>query len=443
MVANLAIYTVVHQPRRLKFPAQPIPYGASSEDIARCLFDERLNEQCFHQVARECYYPAAQVFLELVRNEGLKLCMGVPLSFVQQAQVWEPALLELFRELIAEPNVELIGVEPCYSYLFLLDLPAFVKEMQRMSDELYTVFGKRPRVTDTTSLCMSAPLYDALDEAGFQGVFVDGSSAMLGWRQATYLYRNGDEGTYTLPPVTPKKIRQATPAAPYLLCRHQALSDDVAVRFSNQDWSEFPLYADTYAEWIARTPGDLVVLGWDFEVFGIRQSIDSGILSFLRALPEQLARRNIVTCTASELIEQYQTQAYYLPLSVYPSARDFLPDTRASQQLFYLMHSLYGVAKLTEKPELLELAHWLAQADHFLYSPRDMLAPVPRLKHYDTVQEQKQIYLNALHAMEPYLPARLSRRMEKRRRASKASKETATKRKQKSVPGKRIKTSMR
>ena len=52
MVADLAIYMVVHQPRRLKLPAQPIPRRASIEDITRCLFDERLNERYFHKVAR-------------------------------------------------------------------------------------------------------------------------------------------------------------------------------------------------------------------------------------------------------------------------------------------------------------------------------------------------------------------------------------------------------
>ena len=45
MVADVAIYTVVHQPRRLKLPAQPIPRGASVADIFHCVFDERMNER--------------------------------------------------------------------------------------------------------------------------------------------------------------------------------------------------------------------------------------------------------------------------------------------------------------------------------------------------------------------------------------------------------------
>src|SRR2546421_1488972 len=179
MVAELAIYTVVHQPRRLKLPAQPIPRGASAEDIARCLFDERMNEHIFHKVAQYSYYPSVRLFLELVRQE-MKLAIGFSLSFVRQASAWDPQLLDLFRELVAEDNVELIGVEPYHSFLFLLDLPAFIHRMQEMVRDLELIFGKRPVVTDTTEMCMSATVYNALDMAGFQGVVMDGRPWVMG-----------------------------------------------------------------------------------------------------------------------------------------------------------------------------------------------------------------------------------------------------------------------
>src|SRR5579864_8821969 len=145
MVSDLAIYTVVHQPRRLKLPAQPIPRGASIADMYHCIFDERMNERYFHKVAQSSYHPAARLFLDLVR-QGLHLSIGFSLSFVHQAEQWDPALLDLFRELVAEENVELIGVEPYHSFLFLLDLPMFVLRMQWMANELERIFGKRPQV---------------------------------------------------------------------------------------------------------------------------------------------------------------------------------------------------------------------------------------------------------------------------------------------------------
>src|SRR5579872_4131248 len=199
MVADLAIYTVVHQPRRLKLPAQPIPRGASVADIFHCVFDERMNERYFKKVAQTSYYPATRLFLELVRQKGMQLSIGFSLSFVRQAAQWEPALLELMRELVAEENVELIGVEPYHSFLFLLDLPLFVLRMQEMANELEQIFGKRPTVTDTTEMCMSSTVYDALDTAGFRGTVMDGRSRVMGWRESTHLYRYGDETPLSLP----------------------------------------------------------------------------------------------------------------------------------------------------------------------------------------------------------------------------------------------------
>ncbi|MGZ6390715.1 MAG: glycoside hydrolase family 57 protein, partial [Ktedonobacterales bacterium] len=135
MATEVVIYTVVHQPRRIKLPAQPIPSGATVEDIVRCVFDERMNERYFRKVANTCYYPATEQFLKLVRS-GMKLSIGFSVSFLRQAQQWDPALLALFQELVAEPNVELIGVEPYHSFVFLLDMPLFIERMHWMRDEL-------------------------------------------------------------------------------------------------------------------------------------------------------------------------------------------------------------------------------------------------------------------------------------------------------------------
>ena len=130
MARNIAMYVVAHQPRRLKLPAQPIPQGASVEEITHCLFDEALNERYFRKAAAQCYYPATARFLQLARH-GLKLAIGFSLSLLRQAERWEPALIDQFKTLVAEPNVELIGVEPYHSFIFLLDLPLFVERMRR------------------------------------------------------------------------------------------------------------------------------------------------------------------------------------------------------------------------------------------------------------------------------------------------------------------------
>lgn len=449
MVADLAIYTVVHQPRRLKLPAQPIPRGASIEDIYHCLFDEHMNERYFRKVAQYSYHPAVRMFLDLVR-QGMHLSIGFSLSFLRQAESWDPGLLDLFRELVAEEHVEIIGVEPYHSFLFLLDLPTFVTRMRWMADEIERIFGKRPFVTDTTEMCMSATLYDALDTAGFSGAVMDGRDWVMGWREKTHLYTYSDEGPY------PAEVRNALLATrggrrsprkqvsgsehengPYLLTRHFDLSDDVGYRFSNTDWSGYPLHADTYADWIARTWGDFVFLGWDFETFGEHHRVDSGIFEFMRALPVELAKRGVTFRTPGELIERCSATgcAYHLPLPVFPTTwagsggMEFFLGNTAQQTIFQLMGYVYGMAKLTENPDLLDLAMWLSQSDNLhliqwygrggseaevsaYFTPDEWWSLGPE----GVIHEQQQVYINALLAMEAYLPARLIR--ESRRKSA-------------------------
>ena len=442
MVVDVALYTLVHQPRRLKLPAQPIPRYASIEDITRCLFDERLNEHYFHQVAWSSYYPGVRLLLELVRDQGMRLGLGLTLSFVRQTERWEPALLDLFRELVAQESVELVGVDPYHSLHCLLDPPAFAGHMQWMAVEMEHLFGKRPLVTDTTEMCQSASIYDALDAAGFRGAFVDGDPRILDWRASTYLYRYDDEHPYPpeiQPPSAARSARAhgATPAARtrnqgdlpnkdglFLLARHQQLSADVGLRFSNNAWAGYPLYADAYARWIARVAGDFVLLNWDFESMGARHAASTGIFDFVRALPADLERQGVTLRTPHEIIERYSGErAYHLPLPVHPPAWSELLGLEGSagagpqRDLFQLLRDVYHLARLTEDPALLELALWLAQSDHFRlsqgrhYQFSANLAPQEwwRLGPTEIVREQKQVYLNVLSALEPYLPARLWR----------------------------------
>jgi alpha-amylase len=445
MVADLAIYTVVHQPRRLKLPAQFIPRGASIEDITHCLFDEQMNEHYFRKVAQYCYYPTTRMFIDLVRH-GMKLSIGFSLSFIRQAQMWDPVLLDLFRELVAEENVELIGVEPYHSFLFLLDLPAFILRMQEMAHDLELIFGKRPVVTDTTEMCMSATLYNALDMAGFQGAVMDGRPWVMGWRESTHLYHYGDDGPYALPIGDNKKSLRTSLRSrsrrdgfeldhqpPSLLTRHLGLSDDVGYRFSDRSWGGFPLYADTYADWLAHTRGDMLMLGWDYETFGEHHRVDSGIFDFMRSLPSELTRRGVATYTASELIERHQSHRYHLPLPVYPTTwagsggMEFFLGNEAQQHILQLMNQVYGMAKITENPALIDLAAWLAQSDNLhLIQWYGRSGPEAEVSAYFTpdewwalgpngiIHEQQQVYHNTLRAMEPYLPTRLLRQPDQR-----------------------------
>ena len=412
MATEVVVYTVVHQPRRIKLPAQPIPAGASVEDIVRCVFDERMNERYFRKVANTSYYPATDMFLRLVRG-GMKLAIGFSVSFLRQAEMWDPALLGQFQQLVAHPNVELIGVEPYHSFAFLLDMPLFVERMRWMNGEMERVFGRRPRITDTTEMCMSASIYDALDQAGYDAALLDGRPWVMGWREPTHLYHYGGR--------------------PRLFCRHLDLSDDVGYRFSNRTWDNFPLYAEDYASWLRAAWGEFVFIGWDFETFGEHHWRDTGIFDFMERLPHELAKRGVGFMTPGETLARWGRDAFHMPLPVFPTTwagsggMEFFLGNAAQQAVFQLMIHTLAVARLTGQPELLDLALWLAQSDNLhLIQWFGRTGPEAEVSAYFTprewwdigpngiIVEQQRVYENVLRAMEHYLPGRAGARPRRR-----------------------------
>ncbi len=404
MVEEVAIYLVVHQPRRIKLPAQLIPQGASVEDIEKCLFDERLNQHYFDKVTRYCYIPATDKFLELV-EKGMKISISFSVSFLEQAMKWgEREVLPRFRELVGHPNVELIGMEPYHSFIFLWDIDMFVKRMEWARNYLTQLLSKKPTVSDTTEMYLSNHVYFALQKAGFEATFMDGRPWVLGWREATYLYNYSQS-----------KLK--------ILVRHHSLSDDVGYRFSNRHWSHYPLTADTYATWIQQTRGDFVFLGWDYETFGEHHSVYSGIFDFLEWLPVEFKKRGISFATPSQLVQKYASSAHDLPLPEFGSTwagsggMEFFLGNPAQQAILRLMMNVYNKAKLTGNEKLVDIALWLAQSDnlHLIQWYGGGGGSEAAVSQYFTPQEwfqlspdgiiwhQQQVYKNAIRAMDYYI----------------------------------------
>ncbi len=408
MAKHLVIYTLAHQPHRLKLPAQPIPVGAASDDIARCIFDPRMDQHYFHRAAGRCYHPAIAAFRTFLEQGG-KLCFGMSGTFLDQVLAWDRTLADELRGLVGDPRCELIGVEPEHSFIFYLDVRRFITGMAAFGERLRKEFGKRPTVADTTEMFMSNDLYYALGAAGMRGGLFDGRSWVLDWRRPTHLYRHHIEVG--------------------LLGRHTDLSDDVGYRFSNRSWSGWPLLASNWAEWVAAAEGDFVFVGWDFETFGEHHWHNTGIFEFIAALPGELARCGVECLTASEAIDRFLPTAFDLPLSAFPStwAGDggvgFFLGNPVQQALFQLMHHAYNKAVLTEDPALIDLAIKLTQSDvlHLTqwfgrsgdaaevsayFTPQEWWALGPDR----IVWEVQQVFKNFIDACDPAADAAIRRR---------------------------------
>ncbi len=359
---DVVVFALIHQPRRLRLPAPPPPLGASAATLEPILFDDALNERYFRRVAERCYYPATARFREMV-DEGFRLALAISGSFLEQAARWDVALLDRLRELARHPHVELVAIDPAHSLLPLWDIGAFADRTRRGADDLGRVFGERPVVASTAEMLMSDTIYHALDQAGFQAAFLDGRPRVLEWRMPAYLYHHG-RGRMKL------------------FARHHQLSDDVGYRFVHRGWSEWPLLADRYVSWLARHPGRLVVIGWDYEMFGEHLAPETGIFAFLQALPAEARRQGVTFRTPSEVLARYGAESFDLPLPALPvtwagnGTLDFFLSNDAQWTVFQLIMQAYHRARLAGDPALLDLAFTLAQSDN-LYELRWLSAGGP------------------------------------------------------------------
>jgi alpha-amylase len=197
---------------------------------------------------------------------------------------------------------------------------------------------------------MANDVYYALKAGGWDGALMDGREWVMGRREPTHLYRYH--------------------GGPSLFCRHHRLSDDVGYRFSNRQWEGWPLRADDYAEWVRESPGEFVLVGWDYETFGEHHKEETGIFEFMEHLPGELSARAVQFASLSEARSLYAARAEHLPLPeggttwAGNGGVDFFLGNTAQQAVFRLMHHAYHKARLTGNEELVDLAHWLAQSDN-------------------------------------------------------------------------------
>ena len=85
------------------------------------------------------------------------------------------------------------------------------------------------------------------------------------------------------------------------------MSDDLAFRFGDQGWSEWPLSVEKYCHWMSNdSDSSIFNLFMDYETFGEHQWQESGIFDFLSHLPDEwLKDGNHKFMTVGEAIDSY------------------------------------------------------------------------------------------------------------------------------------------
>ncbi len=314
-VTSVCFYFQVHQPFRLR------RYSVFDEDPF--YYDNDVNRTICEKVAEKCYRPATRRILDLIRrHEGrFKVAYSITGTALEQFRLWAPDVLELLQEIAATGCCELLGETSHHSLSFLFSRAEFEAQVALHDEQVRELFGQTPAVFRNTELTYSNQVAAHVAAMGrYRGVLCEGVDRLLGYRSPNYVYLPPRAGP--TPPAqgahgSRRRNGNADGIPPTrLLLKNYSLSDDIAFRFSDRNWAEWPLTAERFAKWVDQINGDgyLCNLFMDYETFGEHQWADTGIFEFLDALPEKVfdvhpGHNDFVT--PSEAIRRYAPVGEY------------------------------------------------------------------------------------------------------------------------------------
>ena len=280
----ICLYFQVHQPYRLR------RYNYFDVGREHRYFDDAGNREVLGAVTERCYLPAAAMLERLLaRHPRFAVTLSVSGTALEQWRTWAPAVLDAFRRLpaAAPGRVEFLAETSHHSLAWLASREEFTAQVALHREKVREALGVETRVFRNTELIYSDPLAACVEELGFAGILADGVEPLLGGRSPAHLYR------------------AATPNGLPLFLRHFRLSDDIAFRFSDRSWSEWPLTAAKYDGWISGVKGDLLSLFMDLETFGEHQRQETGIFDFFEEwVDRRLRRRTAEFLTPSAALQK-------------------------------------------------------------------------------------------------------------------------------------------
>ncbi len=385
----ICFYFQVHQPYRLdRYSIFDIgthkPYFGAAGEV------DLNNRRIIEKVAGKCYQPTNELFLELLRRHPeMKIAFSLTGTVLEQLEAYAPAALDSFRALVETGRVEILSETYYHSLAFLRSPAEFRRQIALHAEKVRSIFGVEPAVFRNTELIYNNDLASLVAREGYRGMLAEGADHILGWRQPNFVYR------------------AAGSPLPLLLKNYQ-LSDDIAFRFGEQNWKEYPLTAEKFARWVNQYHGSAEVINFfmDYETFGEHQWADTGIFDFMDRLPAELYRHpDTRFITPSEAFREFKP-VDEIDVPEYISWADVERDLSAWQSNEMQVDALRTLYSLEEPvlasgdPELIKHWRYLTTSDHFYYMCTKWWADGDvhtYFSPYNSPYEAFIAYMNVLH----------------------------------------------
>ena len=383
---TVCLYFQVHQPWRLKV------YRFFNIGKDHNYLDDFTNRAIMQKVARQCYLPMNALLLKLIKeNKGAFKCsFSITGSAVEQFRAYAPEVLDSFRALAETGCVEFLAETYSHSLASLSSKEDFTEQVKLHTKMIKEEFGKKPVAFRNTELIYSDHIGEMVSELGFKTILAEGARHVMGWKSPNYIYTNSIDN----------RLR--------VLLRNYKLSDDIAFRFSNQGWDQYPLTAEKFAQWVAEENGEVMNLFMDYETFGEHQKATTGIFDFMKALPKAILKHNDVCfATVSEAAKSSQpVGVLHCPhvMSWADEERDVTAwlGNELQNEAFSKLYALKDKVKSLKNADFEYVWNFMQTSDHFYYMATKWLSDGDVHSYFNPYGSSYEAFINYMNVLSDF-----------------------------------------
>lgn len=350
---NICFYFQIHQPYRLR------QYRFFNIGKDHFYFDDFHNRSVMQRVATDCYLPMNTLLLSLIKEYGqkVKVSFSISGSAIEQFKMYTPEVIDSFKALAKTGCVEFMGETYSHSLSSIRNKAEFENQIVAHRDLIEELFGARPTTFRNTELIYSDAIGAMVEQMGYNTMVTEGTKHVLGWKSPNFVYSN--------------PIKQNLK----LLLRNYKLSDDIAFRYPNRGWVEYPLTADRYLAWLEKEDqkGEIVNLFMDYETFGEHIKASDGIFEFMQHLIKGVAQSTTMQMSTPSLIAKECQSVALLhvpePISWADEERDLSAWTgnELQDEAISKLYELRDAVLEANDPDLNHVWLALQNSDHFYY----------------------------------------------------------------------------
>ena len=380
---DICLYFQVHQPYRLK------KYTIFNADSDQYYFDEEKNRQIMQDIARHCYLPANKLILDMIKKykDKFKVSYSITGTALEQFQKYAPEVLASFRALALTGCVEFLSETYYHSLAANFSREEFIAQVQKHKEAMLEQFDYEPKTFRNTELIYNNEIAHLAETLGYEVILAEGVEQSLGWRSPNYVYTPAGTG----------KIK--------LLLRNCKLSDDLAFRYSNKLWPDYPLTAAKYIHWLNQSEGPLVNIFVDYETFGEHIKREEGIFEFFNNFVKEILKQgknNFITLSEAAKIEASGEIDVPNFISWADSQKDLSAwlGNNMQKDAAQNLYSLEKEIKQTKNKQLLKDWQRLTSADHLYYISTKYLGDGEVHGYFSPYKSSYDAFINYMNVLE-------------------------------------------